>query len=448
MHRRLPITVRVTAVATLVLIAALFGGALLFRRALREAQLTELDSDARQQVEQLSALARAGTVPAILPTTRDSPLLMQVVDGSGKVLGSSPNVSDMHAMVSRKSLRAITDQITRTQEMIDDAYCRMTTTAITVPTGKQLILVAAPVRSVRSADAILRSQLLAFAPLVTIVAAGMLWLIVRRSLRPVDGLRSEVDAISARDLTKRVTAPPVNDEIGRLARTMNALLNRVQNGADRQSRFVSDASHELRSPLAGVRTRLEVGLRNPTGTDWPELAKGVLADNVRMERLVRDLLAVAREDAARPLARSEIDLDDQVMMEVASSRLLGSIPIDTTGVSGGRVVADPDQMRRVVANLLDNAQRFARSKIFVRVQTIDAQVVLSVEDDGPGIPLASRERVFERFARVGEARNREEGGAGLGLAIVREIAGAHGGTTEITEGSTGGACIAVRLPAA
>ena len=448
MHRRLPITIRVTAVATLVLIAGLFGGAMLFRRALREAQLTELDADARQQVEQLSALVRAAKVPATLPTTRDSPLLLQVVDGSGKVLGSSPNVSDMHAMVSRTSLRLISSRITRTREMIDGAYCRVTTTAIAIPTGQQFVLVAAPVRSVRAADATLRSQLYAFSPLVTITAAGLLWLIVRRSLRPVDGLRSEVDAISARDLTKRVTAPPVNDEIGRLARTMNSLLDRVQNGSDRQSRFVSDASHELRSPLAGVRTRIEVGLRNPTGTDWPELAKGVLADNVRMERLVRDLLAIAREDNSRPPSRAEIDLDDQVMMEVASSRLLGAIPIDTAGVSGGRVLADPDQMRRVVANLLDNAQRFARSRIFVRVQTIGPDVVLSVEDDGPGIPAAARERVFERFARVGEARNREEGGAGLGLAIVRETALAHGGSTEITDGSAGGAMVIVRLPAA
>jgi signal transduction histidine kinase len=282
------------------------------------------------------------------------------------------------------------------------------------------------------ADDRLARELWTFGPIVLLTAALTVWLTARRALRPVERLRGEVASISATDLSTRVSAPDVDDEIGRLAHTMNALLDRLDASATRQSRFVSDASHELRSPLAAVRTRLEVALRQQDTTDWPSLAAGVLTENARMERMVRDLLFLARTDAGAPRApHIDVDLDDIVLQEIESARTYARVPIDASGVSAARVAGHPDHLRRVVANLLDNAQRHACTMVRARVGVEGDHAVVTVTDDGAGIDPADRERVFERFTRLDDARTRTDGGSGLGRAHVREILHEHGGQVEI-----------------
>src|SRR5262249_14985673 len=208
------------------------------------------------------------------------------------------------------------------------------------------------------------------------------------------------------------------DEIGRLARTMNAMLARLEDATDRQRRFVADASHELRSPLTGIRAQLEVDLEHPELADWQATERDVLADALRLQRLVDDLLAIAVVDASSLDAahRQPVDLDEIVFAEARRIQTRGDITLDTRGVSGAQLDGNLDQLVRVVHNLLDNAARHARSRVVVTLSETSTQVTLRVLDDGPGIPDRDRVRVFERFARLDDARGRDGGGAGLGLA--------------------------------
>jgi signal transduction histidine kinase len=271
--------------------------------------------------------------------------------------------------------------------------------------------------------------------------------VVGRTLRPVDAIRAEVADISERSLDRRVPVPRTDDEISRLAATMNTMLDRLHTAAERQRRFVADASHELQTPLASVRTDLEVALAHPANTDWQDTAVDLLTANRRMERLVRDLLFLARSDerTARPPARP-VDLDDIVLSEAVRMRAAGHVHFDTSAVSAAAVNGRRDELTRAVRNLLDNAGRYARSLVTVALASDDGRVTLVVQDDGPGVPPGDRERVFRRFTRLDDDRSRETGGTGLGLAIAMEIIDAHGGAINV-EDAAGGARFVIRLPA-
>jgi signal transduction histidine kinase len=220
----------------------------------------------------------------------------------------------------------------------------------------------------------------------------------------------------------------------------------LQRAADRQRQFVADASHELRSPLARMRAELEVDLAHPDSADKAGTAASVLAETITLQRLVDDLLLLARGDAGA-LDRGRlgpVDLDEVVEARVAAFRSAGEPRIDATGVRPVQVAGHPDQLQRAVANLLDNAVRHARDRIVVTLDEGPGGVELAVADDGPGVPQADRDRIFERFTRLDDARSTRDGGAGLGLAIARDIAERHGGTLSV-DGSSG-ARFVLRLP--
>jgi signal transduction histidine kinase len=212
------------------------------------------------------------------------------------------------------------------------------------------------------------------------------------------------------------------------------VLRPVEESHERQRRFVADASHELRSPLAAIRTRLEVSLAHPAGTDWVPLAQAVHREGLRMQHLVDDLLLLSR---GAPLPAQPVDLDELVLQEVEEVRARGKVTVALTPFSAARVPGRPGELRRVVRNLLDNAERHAQNAVVVGLSTQDGTAELVVTDDGDGIPPAYREQVFERFFRLQGARDRDSGGAGLGLAIVREIVAGHGGRTWLAETPTG-----------
>jgi signal transduction histidine kinase len=244
-----------------------------------------------------------------------------------------------------------------------------------------------------------------------------------------------------------VPAPPGDDEIARLAATMNRMLGRLEDAQARQRRFVSDASHELRSPIASIRQHAELARAGSADADPLELADVVLEEDLRLQRIVEDLLLLARIDEGTAKLRADpVDLDDVVLEEAARLRASTGLAVDAAGVSGGRVRGDRDRLGRLVRNLTENAARAARTAVVLSLREEDAAVVLAVEDDGPGIAPADRERVFDRFVRLDEARDRDAGGSGLGLAIVREVAGLHGGTVAALDGALGGARLEVRLP--
>ncbi|WP_309094252.1 ATP-binding protein [Streptomyces sp.] len=274
-------------------------------------------------------------------------------------------------------------------------------------------------------------------PLLLGVVAGVTWLVTRRALRPVEGIRREMAAITrSEDLARRVPEPDTHDEIARLASTTNETLAALETSVERQRRFVADASHELRSPIASLRTQLEVAAAHPELLDLD----GAVEDTVRLQRLAADLLLLARLDAGERPNDTRVDLAG-LAREEAEGRAGVTVAAEPVEVVGSR-----GQLGRVLANLLDNAQRHARSAVTVSVRREGGRAVVGVADDGDGVPEADRERIFERFVRLDTARSRDDGGAGLGLAIARDVAVRHGGTLTAGQGPAGGALFELRLP--
>jgi signal transduction histidine kinase len=226
-----------------------------------------------------------------------------------------------------------------------------------------------------------------------------------------------------------------------------ATLRPVREAGERQRRFVADAAHELRSPVASIRQHAEVASAHPETTDVGELATTVGAEGVRLQALVDDLLLLARLDEGAGVAREEVDLDDLVLAEAERLRATTTDEIRTRDVHAGRVRGEARSLERLVRNLGDNAARHAGTVAFA-LAVEDGHVTLTVDDDGPGIPAADRERVFERFVRLDEGRGRADGGTGLGLAIAREVARAHGGDVTLADSSLGGLRAEVALPSA
>ncbi|MET8577754.1 HAMP domain-containing sensor histidine kinase [Streptomyces sp. NPDC005012] len=318
-------------------------------------------------------------------------------------------------------------------------------TAVTVYAGSSL---AVPELAVTGT---VRAMLIGL-PALLVVVGAVTWLVTRRALRPVEGIRAELAEITgSRDLSRRVPVPSSRDEVARLAATTNGTLQALQESVERQRRFVADASHELRSPIASLRTQVEVAAAHPALLEVGEL----LEDVVRLQHLAADLLLLARLDAGEGPRTARLDLAALVREETARRpEPVRAGELEEAVVSGSR-----GRLERVLGNLLDNAQRHARERVEVRVRTERPDrgegagagpgwAVLSVADDGPGVPEDERERVFERFVRLDDARARDDGGAGLGLAIVREIVTLHGGTISLGQAPGGGALFTVRLPLA
>ncbi|MDQ3645459.1 MAG: HAMP domain-containing histidine kinase, partial [Actinomycetota bacterium] len=234
----------------------------------------------------------------------------------------------------------------------------------------------------------------------------------------------------------------------RLAHTMNTMLKRLEDSQARERRFVSDASHELRSPVATIRQHAEVALAHPESSSIESFAQHVLSEDLRLQRLVEDLLLLARTDELKSGPRAAVDLDDVVFEELERLKHITKKEVDGTGVSAGRVEGDRGRLSRLVANLLENAARHASGGVAVSLGEVGDEVVLTVDDDGPGIAPGDRHRVFERFVRLEEARDRDSGGTGLGLAIVAEVTRSHGGSARVLESPRGGARFEVRLPRA
>ena len=304
--------------------------------------------------------------------------------------------------------------------------------------GKLFVQARASLHPVAAALDTLRAVLLPGVPALLLLVAGLTWLAVGRALAPVSAIRRELADITATDLHRRVPVPRARDEVALLAETTNRTLDRLEHAVGRHRRFVADAAHELRSPLAVLRTRLEIAPPQPLTTE-------ALADVERIQRLTTDLLLLARLDAGEPPEHVEVDLGQVAAEEATRTRPRADVRVALRVGAGIVVRGSAEQLRRLVANLVDNAVRHATGTVVVRLQQRDGEAVLEVEDDGPGIPAEHHEAVFDRFARLDEARAREAGGSGLGLAIARDIAVRHGGVLVVAGGSPG-ALLRARFP--
>jgi signal transduction histidine kinase len=313
--------------------------------------------------------------------------------------------------------------------------------------GPVTVLFGKTLETVTESTAAVTGLLVAGIPLLLLVVGAASWRLVGRALAPVEAMRAEVDSISTEELHRRMPQPESDDEIARLATTMNRMLARLEEGHARQRRFVSDASHELRSPVTAIRQHAEVALSHPDRTSTEELAEIVLEEDVRLEGLIEDLLLLARMDERTLRLRTEaVDLDDLLFEEAARLHRTTDLRIETGGVSAVRVAGDRRQLSRLLRNLTENAARHAHGSVALSVRETDGNVLLAVDDDGAGIPDPERQRIFDRFVRLEEARDRDSGGSGLGLAIVREISAAHRATVAVRGSPQGGARFEVLFP--
>jgi len=405
-----------------------------------------------------AAAARVRDVSAGLiedsPADLDGPLLatdrridaIQVIAPDGTVLNRSDSAPDTPLVAPDAVVGGL--RVGMTSDSSADSDMRVSAQSVATPKGTFTVEVAGGTDAVESTVRTAGILLLSAAPVVVAVAAAATYRLVRRSLGSVDAMRARVAAISTSDLTERVPVPPGRDEISALAVTMNNMLARIEAGHAAQRQFVGDASHELRSPLTAIISALDVAVAHPELLDI-ELARDTLVPEAqRMRALVEDLLLLARADE-RGLAfhRDPVRLDEVASGEV--TRLGRNCPHDVhITAEPVELCGDAPALSRVVRNLLDNAARHAVSRIQVRVVTRGDEVVLSVADDGPGIPAADRQRVFDRFVRLDTARSRGGGGSGLGLSIAAEIVAAHGGVIVISDRPGGGTLVAVQLPLA
>jgi signal transduction histidine kinase len=446
-RRLATVRVRITLAAVLVVGFAFAAGGMWLVRAQRDSLTSDIETAARLRSRDIAANVDDGDLPDRIAVPRGDENLVQVVDANGDVVASSSNVSGKGRFTDLSPGDDV--YATATVDTIPGGEGPFRVVARRVTTGPRTytIYVAGSLEPVTDSTSSLVRLLLIGLPALLVVVGVTTWVVTGRALRPVAAIRQEVEAIGAEDLHRRVPEPATADEIGRLARTMNAMLARLEDATERQQRFVADASHELRSPLTGIRAQLEVDLAHPAQARWQDTERDVLDDAIRMQRLVEDLLALASADHASALDathRAPVDVDEIVLTEARRLRSRTACRIDTTAVSGAQVDANADQLARAVRNLLDNAARHARTRVTVSLRETEHEVILIVADDGTGIPPDQRERVFERFARLDGARARDEGGTGLGLAITRQVVHQHGGTITVDDAS--GARFTIALP--
>lgn len=435
---RLTLTVTLAVGLTLAAASVLFVVAMsrtLFGRA-EAAASAEVDRVAQALVRGEPIIDRPG-VPAGYITA------IQVRDDAGRVIAVLPAASPGATSARPVPSSRPSPQPGVAPQEAPPRDLRVASRTVMTPQGRRTVIAVSRLGQISQSITLVERSLLVAAPLLTLVVGLLTWFAVDRSLRPIEALRVRTEAISHSTLGERLPEPTTGDEVERLARTLNEMLDRLDAGARVQREFLSDASHELRTPLAAMRAELEVSLTHRGAADWRAVAGRLHTDTRRLERLTGDLLVLARSEdltVTRPV--ETLRFDEVVVGElptVSHVDLTVSLePVEVLGVAA--------ELARLARNLLDNADRHAVATVAVRLGTQGDRVVLTVDDDGPGVPPEQRERVFDRFFRLDVGRDRSSGGVGLGLAMTRSIARRHGGDVVVRTAPLGGARFEVRLP--
>jgi signal transduction histidine kinase len=442
--RRLSLRARLSLVSVVALAVGLVVGGVLLVGVLNFALLRAVNAEALDTARAVANLVDQDALSNPVPVSPG--MQVQVVDPQGRVRAGSGTADRLVPILYPDELRDLPDGgglVIPGDRIGLTGSARVVMVEAGRPGDPVRVLVARSTADVAQGVHILRITLLIAFPLLVALIAAVSWRVVGAALRPVEALRAGAEDITGGARSDRLPVPDSHDEIHRLAVTLNGMLHRLDAARARQRAFVADAAHELRSPLTNMRTELEVAQRLPDTTDWMALSADLLTDVDRLSRLVDDLLLLARADDAttRAVAPAETVELGQLLAEVAARYPAvrydrPAVPLHTTG--------DRDALGRVVANLLDNAVRHA-AHVTLGVADDGAYRRISVVDDGPGIPEADRERVFDRFTRLDGARARDAGGSGLGLAIVRELVRRHHGTVTLGDARPG-LRVDVRLP--
>ena len=413
-----------------------------------ESRLTDAsDQLSRSRLDDLLALARTDDLPASLRNVGENGVA-QVVGRAGPVRGGAPNSAGARGRASARPDERVRTATFRAPDDGETETYRFWYASGPSPEGRVTVYVGNSLEAVSEASAALRRALWLGVPVVVLLLGLVIWLLLDRAIGRLDRIRAEVDRISVENLHDRVAGDGVEDEVGRLAATMNAMLDRLEVAAQRQRDFVADVSHDLQSPLAAQRVALELALNRPQDIDLERLRAEVLGATADMEHLVGDLLVVALLDANAAPEPALIDLDTLALEEAARARTSHPGDIDTSSVSGAPAYANADDVRRIVRNLLDNAVAHARERVEVTVEQVPGEdggwAEVLVADAGPGVPAEHRDRIFDRFYRAESARS-TRAGSGLGLTIARGLAERNGGRLELVH-SDRGATLRLRFP--
>ncbi|MBT8217599.1 MAG: HAMP domain-containing histidine kinase [Acidimicrobiia bacterium] len=447
---------RTTGVAVIVVGLVLAVGFVLLADQTRQRLEDSIIDAAETRALDVAALAEAGALPGTI-LTAGAEQHVQVVRGETVLaatfgLEGFPPVAPIRPAPGESVQSDLPEEVfheieERSELIEDESPYILVARGFSAPDGDGTVLVASSIDAASTAVNTLQPLLWIGWPITLAAVGATVWFLTGWAIRPVAAMSAEADSISASDMDRRLPVPGAQDEIHHLARTLNGMLDRLESAAARQRRFVSDASHELKTPLATIRTMLDVA-GEPGFDEWQEVLGGLRREGARMEALVGDLLVLARFDEGAAVARRrEVDLD-QMLGRVAEGMAVRHplLDVDTAGIEPVRVTGEPASLERLFTNLASNAARHAAGRVGFASRSDRGGAVVLVTDDGPGIPVTERERVFERFVRLDEARDRPEGGTGLGLAVARAIARGHGGEVTVQDGSPG-AVLRVWLPA-
>jgi signal transduction histidine kinase len=438
-----------TALFTVALILSGVALLLIIGRSL----VNTLDTSAERTGTEVAALVEQGKLPNPVLAGSGGVSLVQVVDEQNRVVAASPGGYSAVSILRGDELAKVRDGkrlIIAGERASSDQPLRVVGVKADIRGGQRTVLVATDLGRVLDSSRLLERFLLFGAPVAVVMMAALTWWIVGRTLRPVAALQRGAAELSAAGLSRsRLPVPAAEDEIYSLATTLNDMLDRLDVATTKQRRFVGDAAHELRSPIASLRVQLEVAGRTSQSAELAELTSEALIDVDRLANLIDDLLTLARSDERGALpTRAPVRLNELVT-SVAADYRDARVSVTVAADEPVSVVGELNGLHRVFVNLIDNGVRYARSyvQLSVAATPTDAAtatsggdpelVLITVGDDGPGIPLDKRERVFDRFYRLDTARSRAAGGTGLGLSIVREIVTAHGGTVTLHDNEPG-----------
>lgn len=436
---------RLAIVGTLLLFACFAIGGVAFDRLLTQQLSDNLDLRLSEQATDRATAITAGLDPTTQLATIQQETAVAVFDDNGMLLatrgfGDANQLADL-APGSTQTLELL---LIEDGNEIESTQLRVATRVV----GRITVVVASEAHEVDEPVSEVRRLLVIGIPLISLAGGVLLWFIVGRSLQPVERMRRDAQSIADVGAGERVHQPANSDELGRLAETMNDMLDRLDANAATLRQFVSDSSHEIRSPITSIRARVETA--DPA--DWTAVQSDIVGEVERVEAIISDLTFLAKSDEGRVEHRPErIEIDDVLFAEASRLQQRGTM-VDASEVEPIVLVGDRGQIRRVVRNLVDNAERHASAQVRMAVhQGSDSDgltVVIDIDDDGGGIAPDDRERIFDRFARLDEARERGAGGTGLGLAIVRDIVERHGGAIHVLDAPIGGTRVRVALPAA
>lgn len=452
-HRQWGVRARVTFAAAGVLAFIMTFGAVALVALVHGSLISSLDASALTRARDVSALLMSSAAQPTLPTPVDGNSLVQVVDCTNAVTSASANILGEPPIMSR-SPSAIRDTFVTLLTLPignDSQPFRVAIHPATLPGGPGWIYVATSLAQVDTATSILSWSLAAAVPILIAIVALTIRSAVGRSLKPIENIRRQAATIGS-DPSQRVPVPRSHDEVSRLAVTVNHMLDLLEASALKQTRFIGDASHELRSPLATLRAQVDVALNPLTRSDALTTLRLVQVQAVRMSSLIDDLLFLAHTDEGRHRDDLEVlDLDEIVIDEFHRMEELGLVAVRLEGVQAVRTAGRRRDLARLVRNIGDNAVRHARSTVSISLTERGGDAQITIANDGIPIPADDRLRIFDRFTRLDLARARSsatgDSGSGLGLAIAREIATSHGGRiTSTSPDGDDGAVFVVSLP--